>query len=227
VENNGLLVATSAKKFNYALVPGDHATSQQPHDRYRCSSPNDKSVMSASNKGSDPELFAEAPLPPPLELLVKELGVKMKPLVEAVKGQKSYSRVECPDGAQVIEKIYRQYNDLIVKESDPATQFLRRLGVNAYSPACLSILQKGTTALVPEDEYAIVIPTFIATPGISGGAPSLTVVIVEKGKETRYERTWKIGFSYCLLGKAGVDITDASKVGIILWKWSKKDISKK
>ena len=70
--------------------------------------------MSAST-GSNPELFAEAPLPPPLELLVKELAVKMKPLVEAVKGQKSYSRVECPDGAQVIEKIYTQYNDLIVK----------------------------------------------------------------------------------------------------------------
>ena len=115
MENNGLLVVTSAKKFNYALVPGDDATSQRPHNRYRCSLPHAKSVMSASNKGSDPELFVEAPLPGPLELLVKELGVKMKPLVEAVKGQKSYSRVECPEGAQVIEKIYRQYNDLIVK----------------------------------------------------------------------------------------------------------------
>ena len=73
--------------------------------------------MSASNTGSNPELFAEAPLPPPLELLVKELGVKMKPLVEAVAGQKPYSLVECPDGAQVTEKIYTQYNDFIVKVS--------------------------------------------------------------------------------------------------------------
>ena len=72
-------------------------------------------MMSASNKGNDTKLFAEAPLPPPLELLIKELAVKMKPLVKAVKGQKSYSRVECPDRAQVIEKIYTQYNDLIVK----------------------------------------------------------------------------------------------------------------
>ena len=39
----------------------------------------------------------------------------MKPLIEAVTGQKPYSAVECPDGAQVTEKIYRQYNDSIMK----------------------------------------------------------------------------------------------------------------
>ena len=116
---------------------------------------------------------------------------------------------------------------MLEQESDPVTQFLGRLGVNAHTPARLYILQKGTSALVPEDENAIVIPTYIATPGISSGAPALTIIIVEKGKETRREGSWKIGFSYCLLGKAGVDIVSASKVGIILWKWSKKDLSKK
>ena len=42
--------------------------------------------MSASNKGNDTELFAKALLPPPLELLIKKLAVKMKPLVKVVKG---------------------------------------------------------------------------------------------------------------------------------------------
>ena len=76
--------------------------------------PTTKFTMSAST-ARNPELFAEAPLPGPLELLVKELGVKMKPLIEAGAGQRSYTIVQCPAGAQIIEDIYRQYNEVVEK----------------------------------------------------------------------------------------------------------------
>ena len=81
-----MLIITSAKKFNYVLVLGDDAISQRPYNWYQCSLPHAKSVMSISNKGSDLKLFIKAPLPAFLELLVKELEVKIKSLIKAIKG---------------------------------------------------------------------------------------------------------------------------------------------
>ena len=71
--------------------------------------------MSASDKGGNQDLFAEAHLPPSLNALVLDLGAKMSILVEEAVEGKSYMTVECPAGAQLIRDIYNKYNEIFVK----------------------------------------------------------------------------------------------------------------
>ncbi|KAL9103811.1 MAG: hypothetical protein Q9163_001188 [Psora crenata] len=180
--------------------------------------------MSGSNVKGHSDLFAEARLPPGLMTRVTELGRHMKPLVETATGQSPYAIIECAAGDKAVEYIYEQYNEIVAKRSDSATQLLGRLGVNVVGPPKLYVLKKGRIILVPDEQAAIVMPTVLIGAAGSHKDSPLKLAIIDRDSKTRHEVEWKVGSSYCLVAKASVELDGRDKLGILVWKVAAKNV---
>ena len=110
------------------------------------------------------------------------------------------------------------------QRSDPATQLLGRLGVNAVGPPKLYVLKRGKITLVPDEQVAIVMPTVLIGSAGSHEDGPLKLAIIDRDSKTRYEVEWKAGWSYCLVAKAGLELEGKDKLGILVWKFAAKNV---
>ena len=68
-------------------------------------------------------------------------------------------------------------------------------------------------------------PTSIVQPDNNSSGGPVQVVVVEKRGKARHTMEWRVGASYCLSGKVSIEVLDASKMGTVVWKFSKRDLS--